>query len=62
MECKDPSGNTKLGQILSDLIDTLWNVKSGNTFTGQALGFDLIDTLWNVKAIGREWFDNNYEI
>ena len=22
---------------------------------------DLIDTLWNVKAIGREWFDNNYD-
>ena len=37
-------------RAILDLIDTLWNVKSGNSVTGQALNADLIDTLWNVKS------------
>ena len=34
---------------VSDLIDTLWNVKAAGIFRACTLRPDLIDTLWNVK-------------
>ena len=35
----------------SDLIDTLWNVKTHTRQFSTGLRLDLIDTLWNVKFI-----------
>ena len=36
-------------ELKSDLIDTLWNVKSVESETKEETMEDLIDTLWNVK-------------
>ena len=50
MECK---GFLKflLNFAISDLIDTLWNVKPDESYQLIICGRDLIDTLWNVKRI-----------
>ena len=36
---------------VSDLIDTLWNVKLKGFPIGKTKNGDLIDTLWNVKVL-----------
>ena len=35
---------------VSDLIETLWNVKEGGYVKKGGIVFDLIETLWNVKT------------
>ena len=39
-----------------DLIETLWNVKTGITQQVEDMMRDLIETLWNVKMDGGERF------
>ena len=48
MECKWKSKDTEAG-LYFELIDTLWNVNTFNSFPCSTPLFELIDTLWNVN-------------
>ena len=53
MECKCFSYH-RLVFLLSELIDTLWNVNEGRQKTFYFGNVELIDTLWNVNNISEE--------
>ena len=52
MECKCQSASSFLS-VLTELIDTLWNVNEEEYFLGREYYQELIDTLWNVNTYVR---------
>ena len=60
MECKDGNGATTASGS-TGFNRYIVECKEQTDIINSIQCLDLIDTLWNVKAIGREWFDNNYD-
>ena len=48
MECKFVTISNK-GEILIELIETLWNVNTISNALFTTSGIELIETLWNVN-------------
>ena len=48
MECKFAYASRALW-VITELIDTLWNVNKEQTTVRLPLELELIDTLWNVN-------------
>ena len=48
VECKDVTSSWKILQVIV-LIETLWNVKNGESLDVFTPADVLIETLWNVK-------------
>ena len=49
VECKDVTSSWKILQVIV-LIETLWNVKNGESLDVFTPADVLIETLWNVKS------------